>query len=323
MTQSWSVNLRDTQHVLDHFWETCYRGGKACALYRPTDGDATAIRDRVRSFIDSLEANPAPFVSHATNNFVAITKHDVLEAILKPLYQPLRDFPHLAQLLSEAMQGNITLLYDSVNKAPTHEDSCRNGTDSPPDYTWGPDVMTAVACGDGEPQSNLTAAGFADYVADLQRRQNADFAFLEAQIRLSCTGWRIRPKYRFGGPWTTPAADPRRVLGKPAAPILFVSSRYDPVTPLANALAMTKEHPGSRVLVQENAGHGSLFSPGRCREDYIKKYFATGELPPEGAVCQPDCEPFQECARTDEGGILGERGEATNLRGWRAPRAII
>ncbi|KAK8098711.1 uncharacterized protein PG998_011952 [Apiospora kogelbergensis] len=131
---SWSVNLRDTQHVLDHFWETCYRGGKACALYRPTDGDATAIRDRVRSFIDSLEANPAPFVSHATNNFVAITKHDVLEAILKPLYQPLRDFPHLAQLLSEAMQGNITLLYDSVNKAPTHKDSCRNGTDSPPYY---------------------------------------------------------------------------------------------------------------------------------------------------------------------------------------------
>ncbi|KAK8109397.1 Nonribosomal peptide synthetase 12 [Apiospora kogelbergensis] len=128
---SWSVNLRDTQHVLDHFWETCYRGGKACALYRPTDGDATAIRDRVRSFIDSLETNPAPFVSHATNNFVAITKHDVLEAILKPLYQPLRDFPHLAQLLSEAMQGNITLLYDSVNKAPTHEDSCRNETDSP------------------------------------------------------------------------------------------------------------------------------------------------------------------------------------------------
>ncbi|KAK8872369.1 hypothetical protein PGQ11_002883 [Apiospora arundinis] len=39
--------------------------------------------------------------------------------------------------------------------------------------------MMAVACGDGESQSNLTAAGFADYVAGLQRRQNADFAFLE------------------------------------------------------------------------------------------------------------------------------------------------
>ncbi|KAK8869317.1 TAP-like protein-domain-containing protein [Apiospora arundinis] len=122
--------------------------------------------------------------------------------------------------------------------------------------------MTAVVCGDGESQSNLMTAGFADYVAGLQRRQNADFAFLEAQ--------------------TTLAAEPRQVLGKPAAPILFVSSRYDPATPLANALAMVKVHPGSRVLIQEKAGHGSLFLPGRCREDYIKKYLATGKLPPGG-----------------------------------------
>ncbi|KAK8011770.1 glycosyl hydrolase family 2 [Apiospora arundinis] len=142
--------------------------------------------------------------------------------------------------------------------------------------------MTAVACGDSESQSNLTAAGLAGYVAGLQRRQNADFAFLEAQVRLSCTGWRIRRKYSFSGHWTRPAAEPRQVLGKPAAPILFVSSRYDPVTPLPNALTMAKDHTGSRVLIQENAGYGSLFSPGRCREDYIKKYLATGKLRPGG-----------------------------------------
>ncbi|KAK8074292.1 hypothetical protein PG994_005191 [Apiospora phragmitis] len=89
---------------------------------------------------------------------------------------------------------------------------------------------------------------------------------------------------------------------------------------------MARDHPGSRVLVQENAGHGSLFSPGRCREGYIRKYFATGELPPEGLVCQPDCQPFQDCPRMRE--VEGARAmmadeEAAEVWGWRAPRAII
>ncbi|KAK7916872.1 TAP-like protein-domain-containing protein [Apiospora marii] len=325
-SSSWHAALEDTQHVLDHFWDTCFRAGPACALWSTNDADATAIRDRVRHFLKELGAEPIPHVAplEETNNFVAVTKHDVLEAIFHALYQPQRDFPALARLLSDAMQGNLTLLYASLNQAPTHKDSCstHNKTE-PPAYTWGPDAMTAVACGDGEPQTNLTAAAFADYVADLQRRQNADFAYLEAQVRLGCSGWRVRPRYRFDGPWTTPVADARGVRGVPAAPILFVSSRYDPVTPLANAVAMARGHPGSRVLVQENAGHGSLFSPGRCREDYIKRYFATGEVPAEGVVCKPDCQPFQDCPRMSEVGVLGVGDVARDSWGWRAPRAII
>ncbi|KAK7946102.1 TAP-like protein-domain-containing protein [Apiospora aurea] len=320
---SWHVALQDTQHVLDHFWDTCFRAREVCALYRPSDPDAAVIRNRVRRFINALEAEPAPYVSPETSTFVAVTKHDVLDAILRPLYQPQHDFPALARLLAEAIQGNMTLLYSSLNQAPTHKDSCSNNSADPPAYTWGPDAMTAIACGDGEPQDNLTAVEFADYVSDLQRHQNADFAFLEAQVRLGCSGWRIRPKYRFDGPWTTPRADARLVPGKPAAPILFVSSRYDPVTPLANAVAMSRDHPGSRVLVQENAGHGSLFSPGRCRENHIKRYFATGEMPPEGAACEPDCQPFQECPRMGGVGALAVGDEAGDIGGWRGPRAII
>ena len=321
--QSWHAALGDAQHVLDHFWETCARAGPACALYGPSRTNATAIRDLVRGFLDELDAGPIPHVAPETATFVAVTKHDVLEAILRALYQPQRDFPALARLLSGAMRGNLTLLYSSLNQAPNHRDGCSTNKTEPPAYTWGPDVMTAVACGDGEPQTDLTAAQFADYVADLQRRQNADFAYIEARVRLGCAGWRVRPKYRFGGPWTTPAADARGVRGVPAAPVLFVSSRHDPVTPLANAVAMSRGHPGSRVLVQANAGHGSLFSPGRCREDYIKRYFATGEMPPEGVVCRPDCQPFQDCPRMEEFSASAVGDVATDSWGWRAPRAII
>ncbi|KAK6840216.1 hypothetical protein PG987_006082 [Apiospora arundinis] len=320
---SWSVNQVDTQHVVEHFWETCFRGRDACALYQSTDKDSSTIRDRVNHFMDALEAKPVSYVSQETNTYVDITRHDVIEAIMNPLYEPLTDFPDLAQLLSEAMQGNMTHLYKSAYRAPNQKDSCNTNKTDPPAYTCSPDAMRAIACGDGESQTNMTAEEFADYVTDLQEKQNADFAFLEAKIRLACTGWRIRPKYRFDGPWTTPAADTKLVQGKPAAPILFMSSRYDPVTPLANALAMSRQHPGSRVLVQESAGHGSVDSPSRCREDYIKRYFATGEMPPEGKMCQPDCQPFQECARLSEGGGLARRGDAMNVRGWRAPQVVL
>ncbi|KAK9419981.1 putative TAP-like protein-domain-containing protein [Seiridium unicorne] len=313
---AWSNNLPDTQQTLNHFWETCFAAQGRCALYKSSDESPKSIEARVRDFLDSLETSPAPYI-HPSGIVVAITPLDVLKTLFRPLYQPLRDFPELAETLAAAMDGNFTQIYGGL-ELPTPDESCPLRI--PSSYTWHEDAQQAIACGDGISQNNLTVPEFLDHLARLEQ-DSPDFGRLWSGIRLSCAGWKFRPKYRFSGPWTTPEADSSLVEGKPAAPLLILSSRYDPVTPLANAHRAAERHPGSRVLVQNNVGHGSVLSPGKCREDHIKKYFATGELPPEGTVCQPDCTPFQDCPQFT-GAFSSASTSLEPLKAW-SPRAPL
>ncbi|KAI1417402.1 alpha/beta-hydrolase [Hypoxylon sp. FL1857] len=312
---AWSKSLQDTLNVYGTLWSTCFNSGSSCALYQPSDTSADDIRQRVEAFLDSLDVSPAQFVSQSSID--EITKADVTYLIFEALYQPLQLFPYGAVLLSAAMAGNFTLLHAAL-ALPTSSTSCPPAP-APESYTWSSDTLAAVACGDAASLAGLSTPEFLAYLRE-QQALAADFGAYWARIRLSCTGWRVRPAYRFEGPFTTPQADPAGVEGRPEAPLLFLSSMYDPVTPHANAVAMAREHVGSVVLVQDNAGHGTQSVPGRCRDGYVRAYFETGEVPPEGTVCEADCTPFQECpqAGLTKRGLDGE-GVPELLRRRRAP----
>ncbi|KAI1855807.1 hypothetical protein JX265_012070 [Neoarthrinium moseri] len=299
-----TLNVKDTQKVLSHFYETCHEAKSRCVLHRTGDQSPLDIRARVEAFLDSLSDFPAPFVSgtHA----VSITKEDILERFFRALYQPQRDFPAMASTLDEAMAGNFTRLF-LVLARPQSYLPPSNGSRP---FTWSQDAHIAVIGGDAKSQANLTIPDYVEYLEAL-KRDSPDLGAAEGRMRLDIRGWRVRPRYRFTGPWTTPEPDTERTVpGRPAAPLLFVSSRLDPVTPLANANAAARAHSGSRVLVQENAGHGSLFSPGACREGWIKRYFESGELPPEGTVCEPDCRPFMPCGRAESMALVDASRQA-------------
>ncbi|KAI8961809.1 TAP-like protein-domain-containing protein [Daldinia sp. FL1419] len=285
----WSKNLLDTQKDYDQFYKTCFEGGSKCAIYESGDSGPDDIRTRVEAFLDKLDQAPAQIVTNSS--IEEITRADVTNIVFQALYQPQEYFASAAQVLANGMRDDFTTVYASLG-TPHASEYCP--TTVPRTYTWTLDAEFAVACGDADSAMDQSIPEFENYVSEILK-QSPDFGAGWAQIRLACVGWKVRPKYRFTGPFTTPEADPNGAPGKPKAPILFVTSRYDPVTPYANAVAMSKDHAGSRVLVQESPGHGALFAPGKCREDYVKKYLATGELPPEGTSCQPDCTPFQEC----------------------------
>jgi pimeloyl-ACP methyl ester carboxylesterase len=119
---------------------------------------------------------------------------------------------------------------------------------------------------------------------------------LVAESSFTCAGWQSHPEYRFTGPFTSPAADARDVEGRPSAPLLLMSSLYDPITPLASARTVARAHPGARVLVQRGAGHCTLLAgPSACTRRVVRAYMETGEMPAEGLVCEGDCRPFEEC----------------------------
>ncbi|KAI0897598.1 TAP-like protein-domain-containing protein [Annulohypoxylon nitens] len=308
----WTKSLQDTDKDLGTLYSSCYEARSNCTLYHDGDSSSKDIQDRVEALLTALDEAPAQYVTGSS--IESITRTDVVNIIFSALYQPQIYFPTLAGVLAEAMEGNFTSLYLSLG-VPSASSFCPSTV--PTTYTWENDALFAVGCGDAVPQTNLTSKDFVSYVDEL-KSQSSDFAAYWSQIRLACTGWRVRPKYRFEGPFTTPASDPNNVAGKPSAPLMFLSSQYDPVTPHINALNMAKGHPGSGVLVQDNSGHGTLYSPGKCRDGYIQKYFETGEVPATGTVCQPDCKPFQDCPEETSANVKRGLGRPTPV--WPIPR---
>ncbi|KAH7322426.1 TAP-like protein-domain-containing protein [Stachybotrys elegans] len=294
---TWSENLADVQKALEHLWETCYEADARCALYEKTDTGPHDIRDRVEKFMDELEAAPIPYL--LDNSVVTMTKNDIVFAIFQSLYSPSDLFPNIARAIASAMRGDYAMLFVFVN-IPGRSLGCplEPKLDT---YTWGKDAQAGIACGDGEPQTNLSMAGFQEHLAKLQG-DSPHFGPYWSTIRLACTGWRVRPKHRFTGPWKTPEPDNTPVEGKPAAPLLFVSSAIDPVTPLRMAEAARKDHPGSGLLVQDNVGHATATAAGTCRDNYVKKYWEHGTIPPEGTVCKQDWRPFLQCPQAAAAG---------------------
>ena len=55
---------------------------------------------------------------------------------------------------------------------------------------------------------------------------------------------------------------------------------------------MAKGFKDAGVLIQDSAGHCSLSTPSKCTQQYVRRYFQTGELPPDGTVCKADVVPF-------------------------------
>ncbi|KAI1211842.1 TAP-like protein-domain-containing protein [Annulohypoxylon truncatum] len=301
----WSKNLQDAQKDFGTLYTTCFEARSNCSLYDTGDSSPTDIQARVEKLLNALDENPAPVI--AGSSIEGITGTDVRNVIFQALYQPQLYFADLADTLAATISGNFSALYSTLG-VPSASAFCPSTL--PTTYSWESDALYGVGCGDAVPQNNVSASDFVSYVAEL-KGQSTDFASNWASIRLACTGWRVRPKYRFMGPFTTPASDSSNVKGKPSAPLMFLSSRYDPVTPHANAVNMAKQHPGSGVLVQDNAGHATIWTPGACRDGYVRKYFETGEVPATGTVCQPDCKPFQDCpglastnSKRDLGGVV-------------------
>lgn len=240
--------------------------------------------------MDGVDKSPVPILFPHHNAFT-VTRADILKVMSGPMYQPMELFPALASILDEAMGGNYTTLISQMER-PVAKTTCTDRSSA--SYSWHREATFAIGCGDTIRPYNLTYEETAKHAA-LLTKESPHFGANWAGLHMICSNWPAPGKYMFKGPWKTPSADPKPVRGKPAAPLLFVSSQFDPATPLASAHKMSRSHPGSRVVMQKSVGHGILHTPGKCAEQHIKTYWATGKVPSKDVVCEPDCTPFKDC----------------------------
>ncbi|KAK6084559.1 Tripeptidyl aminopeptidase 2 [Seiridium cupressi] len=293
MKGTWLTNLQDTEAIVDHFYKSCFEAGSACSLKRPSDIKWQDVKQRVDAFIAQTNEEPISIVEN--NKITLITGTELTSAFTVPVYSPLKTFKRLADLLSGALESNYTLLLADIgNWTPQLHDNCALPNSSTIATIGEKDASHAIKCGDGEDETHHDLSYFKSYLEEL-KSQSPTLGAYWTTIRFACSGWTIRPKWRFTGPFTTPKHDSTLVEGKPAAPLLFLSSRLDPVTPLRNAINMAAKHPGAAYVVQESTGHCAIAAPSKCTKKIIQDYLEHGTVPKSGIVCQADCDPWNPC----------------------------
>lgn len=300
--QGWLANTVDTDKMAAAFFAGCHAAGpSACALARRGDASAAQLQRRFAAWLAGLDERPLG-VLDASGTSVVVGAGDVRLALAAALSNPIPGFKPLASLLDEAMHGNTTALVGAIldsGLVPALQNACPvDGVPAAPVLKR--EATNAVVCGDGSDVGGRNAAWWRRYVAK-QVHTSSVMGSYWATIRFACARWRSPANWVFRGPFTTPApshAADAPEPGRPAAPLLFLSNRLDPVTPLAAARAMAAQHPRAGLVVQEAMGHCTFQTAvSGCTRAALADYFHTGAVPAGEASCATECGPWDEGCR--------------------------
>lgn len=292
----WATNLESTEDVLGSFFQFCYEGGPSkCLLYAPS---ALQVRQRVDAIMNSLDHNPIaiPFTPKGPT---LVTRKVLHLLMFEATYWPIKLFPEVAAILLAAEQRNASALalIPDISKA-NPECNCQAPV---PWLTSTLITFNAIACGDGVVPVQ-GSPNFTEHLSALMKKSPFGAPFW-GTLNIKCAEWGMSAKWRYKGP-----------LGaaNTSHPILVVSPRFDPVTPLTDALAVRERYAGAGLLVQNSNGHCSLSAPSICSAKNIRAYFYDGKLPEEGTVCEVDELPFIGEVRPNAGIFEAEDRELLN-----------
>ncbi|KAG6013566.1 hypothetical protein E4U54_006566 [Claviceps lovelessii] len=307
----WLTNIVDADAVIEGLFTGCFKAGPTtCALARASDTSASDIRTRLWAWLAQLDATPISGLS-SSGNAVVLTGADIRTLLATAAYAPVASYMPLAKLLNAVMQGQdlpllLSMLESSLLGGPL-QNSCPLANDTTPPAA-GSDAQIAILCGDGEDITSKNLTWWQSYL-DQQTSSSSVFGAFWSRIRFSCSRWRFRANWIYRGPYTTPPPPPpspptqpgkpsATEKGRPAAPLLFLTNRLDPVTPLSAARAMARGHPRAGVVVQEAMGHCAIAAAySRCTKGIVAEYFATGSVPAREVVCEAECGPWDTACR--------------------------
>ncbi|KAJ6787356.1 hypothetical protein PWT90_05947 [Aphanocladium album] len=305
----WLTNIQDAERMMEIFFEGCFEAGsQVCKLRQPSDKTPSDISKRTWDWIAARDSDPIDATTPDGSSDILLRSADIRGLLLQRLYTADFSFLSVANILAEALQNSYEPLASELLQLYTVSnlnDGCVIGNGTAPEKVASAtsEPQSGVLCSDGDDVTDKNATFWKGYMGD-QLAISPNFGESWSVIRLTCAAWRTRPNWSFKGPFKTPAAsrDPSAPEpGKPAAPLLFLSTRYDPVTPLRNARAMASQHPGAGVLVTEAMGHSAI-GHGRasdCTKKIVSEYFDKGIVPKKEVVCPGVKAPWDALSAQD------------------------
>lgn len=208
--------LEDTDAVLASFFTFCHQAGpKKCSMYGPT---VAAIQKRVNEIFTTLEQAPIP-IPFSSKGPVILTRKMLHEFMFLASYAPLKHFVDLANLLVAIDTHDVATLTNLTDTHLSNSVECNCKETSP--WLSANEGFYAIACGEAEDMPQGPDA-YDAYFEELAAKSRFA-APLEAITFLQCENWKLTAKWKYPGPF---ASD------NTSHPLLIVSSRYDPVSPL-------------------------------------------------------------------------------------------
>lgn len=280
--------------MMEIFFEGCFNAGSLCQLRLPSDKTPSDISKRTWSWINARDAEPIQATSYDGSTDFLFRSAEIRSLLVGNLYHADYTFFEVASVLARALTGNpeslITKLFQwhaisNLSSQCIVGNNTMAGVPIPID-----DAYYAVSCADGSNVSDQDSKYWKSFM-DKQLSISTLAGDVATISRLGCAGWHVRPNWSFKGPFKTPAPskDPSAPEpGRPAAPLLFLSSKWDPVTPLRNVYSMASRHPGAGVLIGDSMGH-TLAGAGKvseCSKKVMSGYFDKGVVPKKEVMCE-------------------------------------
>ncbi|KAI0459826.1 Alpha/Beta hydrolase protein [Xylaria acuta] len=267
---TWDGSLVDADAIWGKFFDYCAETGTLCRFYHTGD-KAEDIKQRFSETLSLLQEQPATVLLPDTNLPALVTAGDVKKSIFfAGLYAPVVGFPVIAELLDLALNGRL----EEIAQGAGMVSLCSNLTMP----VWPDDAMRGIACSDKRYKFN-------ESVPELQARfeHAASYSWFAdvwfgTEPNLGCNGWEIKsknPPMRWDD---HPAHKP--ALIETSFPILVLSNTLDPVTPLGDALDMTRKFANASIVEQDGLGHCSLSCVSGCTIAHLRAYLNDGVVPP-------------------------------------------
>ncbi len=291
----WNTNIVDVDRAVDALFDFCHQAGPdKCALY---ESSPDKIRRRFFRVLEHVKENP---VTIPLAEPPAIITHKALLAqFFYATYKPLTMYALVVNTIHAIETGNTAAL-TALAPLIVSPIECKCGDRPDPAFRGDNEVTFAIACGDGDERA-WDLGEYRKWYRGLEAQSHL-MAPMWGIYWMQCAEWPIRAKWR----WTGPLA-----AKNTSHPILVVSAKYDPVTPLPDARNVQKRYAGAGLLVQDSYGHCSLSSPSMCTAKHVRRYFEEGTLPADGTLCGVEELPL--VGKRDSSGLQALSAEDAQL----------
>ncbi|KAJ8494816.1 hypothetical protein ONZ51_g2084 [Trametes cubensis] len=248
----------------------------ACALSGP-EGCAAATQGQTPADVD---ANVQTLLQRAhdaarKNSSVPITSADIRKQLFAAVYSPAEWASFVNVSYPEVVATVDAESSDNAGVRGALRARKRQVNDS---KTYG---GLAIACGDSVDRRGTKMINVFNDIISSSRARSHLFTSVWPNVFNYCPFWPVRAVERYQGPFDK----------KLANKVLVLSNTYDPVTPLADARALSKLLGDYGALIQLDGFGHTTSEPSQCLYEIVSVYFANGTLP-EGnsTICEVDAD---------------------------------
>lgn len=228
----------DSDNAFRSIMDACAQlGPEKCPLSREHSTGTQLVAYFEKVFVD-VRNNPIP-VSYPDLGYGALIDYtSVMDYVYTRLYAPPK-FQYLISIL-DALSERSGTKYQEVYTLDKGASPKLPSEDTTPAAQF---AASAIRCGDRFPRTEKFEE--VEEILDIAHKISPKFGYYGANLNAQlCAQWRFKAVERYDGSFNV----------KTKNPVLFISTTYDPATPIVSAYNMSSTFEGSVVLEQKSIG---------------------------------------------------------------------